>query len=56
MVAETYKAILTKALKIETHTQLIDIILKDKMARIILRISASHARYVINKKIKKIRQ
>jgi hypothetical protein len=56
MVAGVYKITLTEALKIETHIWLINITLKDKVARIMLRISASHARYVINKKIKKIRQ
>jgi hypothetical protein len=55
-MAEAYKAILTEALKIETYTQPIDIALKGKLARIILNISASQARYVIEKKTKRIRQ
>jgi hypothetical protein len=54
-MAEAYKAILIKALKIETYTQLIDIVLKSRVARIILNIGASQAKYVIEKKTKRIR-
>jgi hypothetical protein len=56
MVIKAYKATLTEALKIETYTQLIDIALKDKIAKIILRIGVSHVRYIIKGDIKKIRQ
>jgi hypothetical protein len=53
-MAGAYKATLTEALKIETHTQLIDIALKSRVARTILNIGVSQARYVIEKKIKRI--
>jgi hypothetical protein len=56
MVAGAYKVTLTEALEIETHTELINIILEDRVARTMLRIGASHARRVIDKETKKIQQ
>jgi hypothetical protein len=56
IVAGAYKATSTETLKIETHTQLIDIALENKVAKTILRIGASHARHVIEGNTKRIRQ
>jgi hypothetical protein len=56
VIAGAYKATSTEALEIETHTQPIDITLEDRVARTMLRIGASHARHVIDKETKKIRQ
>jgi hypothetical protein len=54
-MAGAYKAISTEALEIETHTQLINIAVKSRVARTMLNIGASQARHVIEKETKRIR-
>ena len=56
IVAGAYRAILIEALEVEIYTQLIDIALEGRVARIMLRIGASYARYMIEGDTKKIRQ
>jgi hypothetical protein len=54
MVAGAYKATLTEALEVKTHTKLINIVLEGRVTRIIIRINALYTRHMINKEIKKI--
>jgi hypothetical protein len=56
IVAGAYKATSTEALEIDTHTQPINIALEGRVARTMLRMGGSHARYVTDKETKKIRQ